>query len=154
MNLSQADIFCFQRAVTLAIEAGEQKNLPIGAVIHYLGEIVGEGKNTIWSPELSLTRHAEMEALQSVPENLWKHAEKMTLYTTLEPCLMCMGAILLYGVGQVFFGSADPYGGSGTVIKRLPPFFADRFLKTSWKGPAWPEECDSLYERVKLLEKL
>jgi tRNA(Arg) A34 adenosine deaminase TadA len=67
MPLSEMDRLCFQRAIALANEAGEHKNLPIGAVISFQGEIVGEGKNTIWYPELSLYRHAEIEALRSVP---------------------------------------------------------------------------------------
>ena len=95
-----------------------------------------------------------MEALRSVPVDFWMHARDMTLYTTLEPCLMCIGAILLYGVGRIVFGSSDPYGGAGTVIRQLPPFFTAQFLKTAWIGPALPDECDVLYERVKALEKI
>jgi tRNA(adenine34) deaminase len=154
MDLSEMDRSCFQRAIALANEAGKQKNLPIGAVVSYQDKIVGEGRNTIWSPELSLYRHAEMEALRSVPNNLWEHAHDMTLYSTLEPCLMCLGAILLYGIGRVVFGSADPYGGASSVINQLPPFFARRFSKTSWEGPALPGLCDQLFERVKALENL
>jgi tRNA(adenine34) deaminase len=152
MRLSEMDRLCFQKAIALADQAGEQKNLPIGAVISYQRKIVGAGKNTIWSPELSLYRHAEIEALRSVPTDQWKDARDMTLYSTLEPCLMCLGAILLYGIGRVVFGTADPYGGAGTVVSQLPPFFASRFSKTSWEGPAIPELCDPLYERVKQLE--
>jgi len=153
MRPSEMDRSCFQRSIVLANEAGKQKNLPIGAVISYQGEIVGEGKNTIWSPELSLYRHAEMEALRSVRVDLWKNAQDMTLYSTLEPCLMCLGAILLYGIGRIVFGSADPYGGASTVVSQLPPFFAKRFSKVRWSGPALPELCDVLYQRVKILEK-
>jgi tRNA(adenine34) deaminase len=152
MPLSEMDRLCFQRAIALANEAGEHKNLPIGAVISFQGEIVGEGKNTIWYPELSLYRHAEIEALRSVPTDQWEHAQDMCLYSTLEPCLMCLGAILLHGIGRVVFGTADPYGGASTVINQLPPFFAGRFSKISWEGPALPELCDPLYQRVKILE--
>jgi tRNA(adenine34) deaminase len=154
MSLSKMDMECFWQAKALAIKAGESGNLPIGAVIQYENIIIGEGKNSIWKPELRLNQHAEMEALKSVSVDLWPHASKMTLYTTLEPCLMCMGAILLYGIGHVFFGSSDPFGGAGTVIGHLPAFFRDRHSETSWIGPAWPEECDSLYEQIKVLEKI
>ena len=154
MFLSEFDKLCFQKAVILANEAEQLKNLPIGAVTSYKGEIIGEGKNAIWSPELSLSKHAEMEAMRSVPAALWKQAPEMALYTTLEPCLMCMGAILLHGIGRVIYGSSDPYGGAGTVINHLPAFFMERFSNTEWIGPALPETCDPLYEVIQAMERI
>lgn len=77
----------------------------------------------------------------------------MTLYTTLEPCLMCLGAILLHGIGRVIYGSRDPFGGAVQMTPALPRFFRDQFAKTEWLGPAFPEKCDPLYERIKELEK-
>lgn len=142
-----------RKAIKLAFEAEGQKNLPIGAVIRLDGEIIAEGKNAIWFPEFSLHRHAEIEALRNVPDDLWQqHARDMTLYTTLEPCLMCMGAILLHRIGRVIYGSSDDYGGAGTVIGHMPPYFEKQLFKTEWIGPAYPEECDPLYERLKLME--
>lgn len=76
----------------------------------------------------------------------------MTLCTTLEPCLMCMGAILQHRIGRVIYGSSDDYGGAGTVIGHMPPYFEKQLFKTEWIGPAYPEECDPLYERLKLME--
>jgi tRNA(adenine34) deaminase len=107
METPASDIPFFERAIELAPEAEEQGNLPIGSVICLDGEIVGEGKNAIWYPTYNQNRHAEVEALRSVPEDLWDHSRRMTLYTTLEPCLMCLGAILLHGIGRVLYGSAD-----------------------------------------------
>jgi tRNA(adenine34) deaminase len=154
MSLSEFDKLCFQRAIILANEAEQLKNLPIGAVISYKDEIIGEGKNAIWSPELSLSKHAEMEAMRSVPVALWKQAREMTLYTTLEPCLMCMGAILLHSIGQIMYGSSDPYGGAETVINHLPTFFRKQFSITEWIGPVLPEKCDSLYETIQSMERI
>jgi tRNA(Arg) A34 adenosine deaminase TadA len=128
------------------------QNLPIGRIS--LGEvIIAEGKNAIWQPDLSLHRHAEMEALASIPLELRGRAPDMVLYTTLEPCLMCMGAILLYKIGKVIFGSSDPIGGANVVIGSLPPYFKDRLSKTDWIGPAFTEECDPLFQRIIDLEK-
>jgi tRNA(adenine34) deaminase len=62
------------------------------------GRIIAEGKNAIWFPKFNPNRHAEIEALRNVPEELWKYSRNMTLYTTLEPCLMCTGAILLHHI--------------------------------------------------------
>lgn len=154
MELSEFDRICFQRAVELAKEAHAAGNLPIGAVIAFQGEIIGEGRNAIWSPELSLSRHAEMEAMRSVPAEMWQHAPDMALYTTLEPCLMCMGAILLHGIGRILYGSTDPYGGACTVVDSLPQFFKEQLAHTEWIGPAFPEACDPLYDIIKSLEKI
>ncbi len=67
MNASNHDLIYLQRAIQLAMEAERRGNLPIGAVICLDGAIVAEGMNSIWQPELGLTRHAEMEALRAVP---------------------------------------------------------------------------------------
>jgi len=154
MSLTEFDCYCFRQAISLANAAREAKNLPIGAVIVHERKIIGEGRNAIWFPDLSLSRHAEMEAMRSVPAEMWENAAELTLYTTLEPCLMCMGAILLHGIGKVYYGSADPYGGGSTVVKDLPPFFEKQFSKSVWVGPALPAECDPLYDRIKELESM
>jgi len=102
MELSPFEKKCFQTAISLALLAEEAGNLPIGVVIALDGKIIAEGRNSIWKPEVSLSRHAEMEAMCIVPGGMWELAGKMTLYTTLEPCLMCMGAILLHGIGRIY----------------------------------------------------
>jgi len=139
-------------AVALAQEAEESGNLPVGAVISLHGEIIGEGRSAIWAPTHRLDRHAEMEALRSVHPKHWKYAPKMKLFTTLEPCLMCLGAILLHRIGHVYFGSSDPFGGAGISCGHLPDFFSGRFDELEWIGPAMPEMCDPLYERLRELE--
>jgi tRNA(adenine34) deaminase len=123
-------------------------------VITLDGKIIAEGRNSIWRPEVSLSRHAEMEAMRVVLPEMWKKAEGMTLYTTLEPCLMCMGAILLHGIGRVLYGSSDPVGGGITAAESLPIFFARQYSKSIWLGPALPEKCDELYERISRLEHM
>jgi tRNA(adenine34) deaminase len=147
MKISEFDRLCFDRAISLAHEAETQNNLPISAVIAYQGEIIAEGKNAIWYPRFDGTRHAEMEALRSVPNHLWQYSREMTLYTTLEPCIMCMGSILMHYLGRVMFGAADPYGGGDMLAGHLPPFFEDQLSKVEWIGPAYSEECDKLYQR-------
>lgn len=136
---SEIDRACFHEAIRLAYEAEEHKNLPIGAVIYLHGEIIAEGKSAIWYPEFNPNRHAEIEALRNVPKGLWDHAQDMTLYTTLEPCLMCLGAILLHGIGRVVYGSSDGYGGAKAVLGHLPAYFEEQFEKTAWIGPAFRE---------------
>jgi tRNA(adenine34) deaminase len=151
MDASESDILFFRRAIRLALEAEKEGNLPIGAVIGLDGRIVAEGKNAIWFPEFNPNRHAEIEALRNVPQELWKYSRNMALYTTLEPCLMCTGAILLHHVGRVMYGSSDNYGGASLVIGHMPTYFEEEVSRIEWIGPADPEGCDKLYERVMIL---
>jgi len=141
-----------RRAIELALLAEREGNLPVGAVIALDSEVVAEGRSAIWVPEFDATRHAEIEALRAVRADLWGSSAEMTLYTTLEPCLMCFGSILLHRIGRVVFGSSDSYGGAGSSLEHLPPYFEERFEKTQWLGPIMPGECDPLRERLRALE--
>ena len=141
-----------REAIRLAEEAHRRGNLPIGAVIVLDGDVVARGMNSIWKPHRDLTRHAEMEALRAVPAELWSRSREMTLFTTLEPCLMCAGAILLHRIGGLMFGSMDPYGGVGACLRDLPPYFREELSLVRWTGPILPAECDRLYNRVQELE--
>jgi tRNA(adenine34) deaminase len=146
--VSAGDIAFLRRAIELAREAERNGNLPIGALISLDGRVAGEGMNAMWSPSLSLARHAEMEAMRSVQPSLWLRSHEMTLYTTLEPCLMCAGAILLHQIGRVVYGAADAFGGSGVSLGHLAPYFQEQFSRTEWIGPALADECDPLQARV------
>lgn len=147
------DLSFLREAIRLAEEAERKGNLPIGAVIVLGGQIIARGMNAIWQPAIELTNHAEMEALRSLPARLRAIGREMTLYTTLEPCLMCAGAILLHQVGRVVFGSSDPNGGVASCLDSLPPFFKDEYSLIRWTGPVLPGECDPLYFRVQELER-
>jgi tRNA(adenine34) deaminase len=146
------DELFMRRAIELALLAEREGNLPVGAVVALHGEVVAEGRSAIWVPRFDATRHAEMEALRAVSQELWQSSDKMTLYTTLEPCLMCFGSILLHGIGRVVFGSSDRYGGASSVLAHLPPFFQERIENTQWLGPIMPVECDPLHTRLLALE--
>ena len=142
-----------REAIRLAEQAERRGNLPIGAVIVLEGQVIAGGMNAIWQPALELTRHAEMEALRSLPTHLRANCTEMTLYTTLEPCLMCAGAILLHQIGRLVFGASDPYGGVASCFNALPPYFKNELARMQWLGPASPAECDPLYLRVQELER-
>ena len=137
-----------ERAVALALEAEERGDIPVGCVITLDGEVVVEAGNRLLSEGYQPRRHAEQEALASVPIALWPRAKEMTCYTTLEPCLMCFGSLLLCGVGRVVFGALDVKGGARFVFDSLPPFYADGRGVPVWVGPVLPEACDPLYQRV------
>ena len=147
------DVTFLKQAIDLALRAEQKGNLPIGAVIALDGQVIASGMNTIWRPSLELTRHAEMEVLRSLPPGWEARCADLTLYTTLEPCPMCAGAILLHQIGRVVFGATDPTGGAGPGLGRLPPYFQQVLARIQWAGPALPEECDPLYARVMELER-
>lgn len=148
MKDGDEDLNFLRRAVHLALKAERLGNLPIGAVITLDGRLIAEAGNSILVPHYHPGRHAEMEALGRVPAGLWPRSRKMTLYTTLEPCLMCMGAALLHGVGRVVFGALDREGGAGYLLSRLPVYYAEGTAVPELSGPLLPELCDALYERV------
>ncbi len=151
--MSDDDLFFLRAAIRLAQEAEQKGNLPIGAVIVLDSQIIARGMNAIWQPATDLTRHAEIEAMRSLPPHLRESCREVTLYTTLEPCMMCAGAILLYQIGRVVFGSSDPYGGAAPCLHCLPPYFQHAYAQSRWVGPSLPVECDPLYDRVRELER-
>lgn len=147
-NETADDIKYLERAVQLALEAERLGNLPIGAVITLDGLVIAEAGNSILVPHYHPGRHAEMEALRRVPENFWSRSREMTCYTTLEPCLMCMGAMVLHGIGRIIFGARDSEGGAGEILSHLPVYYANGVAVPQLSGPRLPELCDALYARV------
>lgn len=149
--MATPDLEPLHRAVAFALEAERHGNLPIGAVICLDGRIIAEAGNALLKPQYHPGRHAEMEALARVPLDLWPRSRDMICYTTLEPCLMCFGALLLHGVGQVVFGARDEKGGAGYLLSSLPEYYREGGSVPAWTGPALPELCDELYRRAREL---
>ncbi|HEV2912180.1 MAG TPA: nucleoside deaminase [Pyrinomonadaceae bacterium] len=143
------DVRHLRRAVQLALEAERLGNLPVGAVITLGAKTLAEAGNAVLIPNYHPGRHAEIEALRLVPVELWPLSREMTCYTTLEPCVMCAGALLLHGIGRVVFGTTDSEGGAGRVLSLLPDYYAGGAGVPLWVGPLLPEICDALYDRVK-----
>ena len=140
-----------RQAIEVALIAEREGNLPVGAVITLSGEVIAEGGAAILVPKFDGTRHAEMEALRAVPEDLWGSSNEMSIYSTLEPCLMCFASILIHGIRRIVFGASDNHGGAGYVQSHLPPYFEKRMAETEWIGPILPAECDPLYMRLLVL---
>lgn len=145
------DLEHLRHAVRMALEAESVGDLPVGAVVVLDGAVVAEGRNALLSDGFQPGRHAETEALRRVPVPLWPRAREMTCYTTLEPCPMCFGALLLHGVGRIVYGATDPEGGSRALSAHLPEYFsaAEGWGGLSWHGPWLPAECDPLYQRCR-----
>ena len=99
-------------ALQQAEQAFEEEEVPVGAVIVHEGRIIGEGRNqreVLRDP----TAHAEMLAITQAAETLksWRLLD-CTLYVTLEPCVMCAGALVNARIGRVVYGATDPKAGA------------------------------------------
>jgi tRNA(adenine34) deaminase len=107
-----ADIAFMRHALALARRAEAAGEVPVGAVVVKNGRVVGEGWN---HPILSAdaTSHAETEAIRAACKELGNYRlPGTTLYVTLEPCVMCSGAIMHARIGRVVYGAADPKTGA------------------------------------------
>ncbi|MBP1042089.1 nucleoside deaminase [Vagococcus sp. BWB3-3] len=120
-TVSQADKLKFmQAALEEAEKARRLKEVPIGAVVVYQGEIIGRGHN-LRETSQDATTHAEIAAIQEACRNIenWR-LENCQLFVTLEPCPMCSGALILSRVAEVYYGAADPKAGTaGTLLNLL-----------------------------------
>lgn len=96
-----------RRALNLAREAEAGGEVPVGAVLVRDGQVIGEGRNRPVAAA-DPTAHAEMEALRSAASHLENYRLSGTaLYVTLEPCVMCAGALVLARVERLVFAARD-----------------------------------------------
>lgn len=100
------------RAIVEASKAGDKDEVPIGCLIVRDGKIIARGHN-LRETARDPSAHAEMIAIRKAARKLgsWRLLDT-TLYVTLEPCTMCMGAIVLARIPKVVFGCLDPKGGA------------------------------------------
>ena len=107
----------FMRA---AIEEAEQGlaegGIPIGSVLVYRGKILGRGHNRRVQ-QGSTTLHGEMDALENAGRQPAHVYRECTIYTTLSPCSMCSGAILLYGIPKVVIGETRTFLGEEALLQ-------------------------------------
>lgn len=132
------------RALELARRAEAEGEVPVGAVLVLDEEVVGEGWNRPIG-ERDPSAHAEIMALRDAGRRIGNYRfPGSTLYVTLEPCVMCAGAVIHARVAQVVFGAGDPKGGAaGSVFDLLPS--DQRFNHhTDCQGGVLAEACGDL----------
>jgi tRNA(adenine34) deaminase len=110
-----------------AFEAGE---VPVGAVIVWDGKVIGRGYNQV-EQLADATAHAEMIAITAACNTIGaKYLPEATLYVTVEPCLMCCGAMYWSKVGRIVYGTPDPKNGYRKHVEDRFPFHQKATL--SW----------------------
>lgn len=118
MALAQEDERYMRLAILEAEKALGQDEIPIGCVIVCSGQIIGRGHNLTETLQ-DVTAHAEIQAITAAAETLGgKYLQGCTVYVTVEPCVMCAGALGWAQVSRVVYGAADPKRGFVTYAPR------------------------------------
>lgn len=142
-------------ALKLADEAFENGEIPVGCVIEKDGEIIAVGRNRREEKQNALS-HAETEAINSACKSLntWR-LDGCTMYVTLEPCVMCMGAIINSRIDTLVFGAFDLNCGCAESL--LNPNKSFRSDKPEIFGGIMEDECQKIikdfFEAVRKNEK-
>jgi len=133
-------------AIQQAALAAQKNEIPVGAVLVYQNELIAEAHNQPIS-DSDPSSHAEMNALRLAGQKLSNYRlPGLDLYVTLEPCLMCAGAIMNARIARVFFGAFDPKTGvAGSVLN----VFNENKLNhhTSIEGGILGEDCAHLLKQ-------
>ena len=103
-------------AVEEARKGLEEEGIPIGSVIVYKGNIIGRGHNRRVQKG-SVILHGEMDAFENAGRKPASVYKECVLYTTLSPCPMCSGAIILYGIPKVVIGENQTFMGEEELLK-------------------------------------
>lgn len=115
-----SDEYWMQLAYEQAELAAQQGEIPVGAVVVSQNRVIGSGYNAPISL-LDPTAHAEIQAIRAacLSLNNYRLPEDATLYVTLEPCTMCVGALVHARIKHVVFGTTEPKAGSLVSARQL-----------------------------------
>ena len=127
-------------ALTLAHRAAEAGEVPVGAVVVLDGHIIGEG----WNQPIGAhdpTAHAEIQAMRQAARHVGNYRLiNSCLYVTLEPCVMCLGAMIHARIAGLRFGAYDPK--VGAVQRQFSLLATAHFNhQIPWEGGLMAEEC-------------
>ena len=103
-------------AVDEARLGAEEAGIPIGSILVHDGRILGRGHNRRVQKGSAIL-HAEMDALENAGRQPAQIYRESVLYTTLSPCAMCTGAILLYGIPHVVIGESETFRGEEELLR-------------------------------------
>ena len=118
-NTLQSDEKSMRMAIIEAQKAFDSDEVPVGAVIVAGGRVVARAHNLV-ETLTDVTAHAEMQAITAAASSFGgKYLQDCTLYVTVEPCVMCAGALAWSQIGRIVYGAADPKRGYARFGKAL-----------------------------------
>ncbi len=127
-------------AIDEALRALGKKEVPIGAIVVAGDRVIGRGHNLV-ETLMDATAHAEMQAITAAMSTLGgKYLNDCTLYVTVEPCVMCGGALAWSQIGRVVYGAADDKRGYSTYSERI------MHPRTKVVKGVLREECEALMQ--------
>ena len=130
-------------ALKEADRAYAEGEVPVGAIVVMNDRVIGRGYNQVEKLNDS-TAHAEIIALTAAFNFLGsKYLPEATLYVTVQPCLMCSGALYWSKIGSVMYGASDEKNGFSRVAREVSPFHP----KTQVTAGILAEECANLMKR-------
>jgi tRNA(adenine34) deaminase len=136
-----SDVEFMRRAIALAEQAAAVGEVPVGAVVVKDGEIIAEGYNqpiTSCDP----TGHAEIIALRNASTALQNYRlSGCDLYVTIEPCTMCVGAMIHARIGKIIFGAPEPRAGA-LQSQLMDENHYNHSIE--WQGGVLAEECGEI----------
>ena len=142
MPAARDDSWFMRAALREAAKAGHRGEVPVGAVVVREGKIVARGSNRPVAAS-DPTAHAEVVALRQAALRAGNY--RLTgcdLYVTVEPCAMCLGAVVQARVGRLVYGAADPKAGA---VRSIMAFPFDKTNHRPWiTGGVLAEECGRL----------
>lgn len=128
-------------AIAEAERALAKREVPIGAVVVAGDRIIGRGHNLV-ETLMDATAHAEMQAITAAMSTLGgKYLNDCTLYVTVEPCVMCGGALAWSQIGRVVYGTADAKRGYSTYSERI------MHPRTEVISGILQQECEALMQQ-------
>ena len=137
-NIAEQDKKFMQLAINEAQKALREEEVPIGAVIVCGDRVIGRGHNLV-ETLCDATAHAEIQCITAAASTLGgKYLKDCTIYVTVEPCIMCAGALAWSQIGRVVYGADDPKRGYTTVEGRV------FHPKTVVERGVMREECEML----------
>jgi tRNA(adenine34) deaminase len=138
---------CMRAALQQACEALACGDFPVGCVIEYDGEIVACGKRSNSFGRVNEMDHAEITALRELlAVDLPVAMEKVTVYSTMEPCLMCFSTLLVNGVRRFVYSYEDAMGGATNLpLPLLSPLYRD--LQVTIVGSVLRHESLELFKK-------
>ena len=143
-ELMNVDLESFMReALAEAEQAGQAGELPIGAVVVLDGQVIARGRARHREMRSQL-RHAELNALLDGGEPLWRDYRNAILFTTVEPCPMCLGAVVMADVPHIVFAIHDNVVHSAATVENNP--YVSRHIRT-YHGGVLADEAAAIFER-------